>query len=126
MYNPRHFREPEFLRCKPACSLKDMDEGFMYKLDQARDICVYPFILNSAFRTVDYEKSHGRKGTSSHCKGLAVDLACSSSVVRLYIIRALFQVGFRRIGVYPTFLHVDDDDSKVSALWLDTKDITRG
>lgn len=103
-----------------------MDEGFLYKLDQARDLSEYPFIINSAFRSVDWELSHGRKGGSSHCKGLAVDLACKSSVVRLYIIRSLFQVGFRRIGVYSNFIHVDDDDSKVSALWLDTQDIFRG
>lgn len=126
MYKPRHFKESEFLRCIPPCNVKDMDEGFLYKLDQARDLCEYPFILNSAFRSVDWEKSHGRKGTSSHCNGLAVDLACKSSVVRLYMIRALFQAGFRRIGVYSTFLHVDDDDSKVSAFWIDTNDLTRG
>lgn len=126
MSNLRFFKEDEFTRCNPPCKLSDMNEEFMHKLDIARSLCEFPFIINSAYRSVDHEKSHGRTGTSSHCKGLAVDLACSSSVVRFFMLQSLLKVGFRRFGVYPTFLHVDDDVSKVSAIWLDKDSVCRG
>lgn len=126
MYTPRFFKDSEFRRCNPPCRLADIDEGLLYKLDQAREICDFPFIVNSAYRTVDHELSHGRKGTSSHTKGLAVDLKCGSSHIRLKMVSALLQVGFHRIGVYPTFIHADIDEDKVSAMWLDNQDVTRG
>lgn len=126
MYKPRYFKESEFTRCTPPCKLSDMDEAFMYKLDEARDLSDFPFILNSAYRSKAYELSKGRKGTSSHCLGLAVDIACSSSFVRQSILSALIRVGFRRIGIYPSFIHVDADDDKLSAVWLDDSFICGG
>lgn len=118
MIKLRYFKDEEFLKATPPCSLDDMDEEFMQKLDDARSLCSYPFVVNSAFRSKDYEKSKGRTGSSSHCKGLAVDISCLTSVARLKMILALFAVGFRRIGIYPTFLHVDMDISKPSSLFI--------
>lgn len=126
MYKPRYFTDAEMTRCKPSCHLLELDEELLQKLDEAREICGFPFIVNSAYRSVQYERSKGRRGTSSHTKGLAVDLKCASSHVRMAMLSALIQVGFRRIGVYPTFIHADIDDAKISALWLDQSDVTRG
>lgn len=67
-------------------------------------------------------KSKGRNGRSSHCKGIAVDIGVSNHQQRLYIVAALISVGFRRIGVGKTFIHVDDDESKVPSMWLYDKD----
>lgn len=125
-YRPKFFEEVEFARCTPPCELSDMDERLIRKLDEAREIAKFPFVLNSAYRSVQYEKSKGRNGTSSHTKGLAVDLSCGSSFVRFHMLNALIKVGFRRIGVYPTFLHVDLDEEKVSAVWVDKNSICRG
>lgn len=126
MYSPRFFSSSEFRKCKPSCEISDMDESFLIKLDLARELARTPFILNSAYRSLDYEKSKGRSGTSSHCKGVAVDLSCKSSHVRMQIVSALIRVGFRRIGVYPTFIHVDSDEDKITTMWLSSSDITRG
>lgn len=113
----RYFKPSEFKDCYPSCSIEDMDEDFMSRLDDARTLCAFPFVLNSAYRSVEYEHSKGRKGTSSHCKGCAVDISCLTSVYRLQMILALLSVGFRRIGIYPTFIHVDSDVSKPASLW---------
>lgn len=113
----RYFKPEEFKQCSPACKIEDMDEDFMKRLDDARSLCSYAFVLNSAYRSVDYEISRGRKGTSSHCKGKAVDISCLTSRCRLQMILALLAVGFRRIGVYPTFLHVDSDTDKTPSIW---------
>lgn len=126
MYTPKYFKESEFTRCTPACKLSDMDEVLLWQLDKARDLAGVPFVINSAYRSESYEKSKGRNGTSSHCKGYAVDLRCKSSHIRSKMLCALVEAGFKRIGIYPTFLHVDVDPYKVSAIWLSEKDITNG
>lgn len=126
MYTPVYFKQSEFARCNPPCKLSDMSEDLMRKLDEARALCDLPFIVNSAYRSKEYERSRGRKGTSSHCKGMAVDLMCASSHLRQLMVSALIHVGFKRLGVYPTFIHADLDPDKVSAIWLNNLDITRG
>lgn len=114
----RYFKPVEFEKAMPACSIDQMDESFLLKLDDARALCSVPFIINSAYRSPEYERSKSRLGTSSHCKGLAVDLRCSSASDRLKILVCLIVVGFRRIGLYNGFIHVDMDTSKRPSLWL--------
>lgn len=117
MSNYKFFKPEEFKKCIPACSIDQMDEDFMQKLDDARTLCSYAFVLNSAYRSPEYERAHGRTGTSSHTKGLAVDISCLTSRCRAQMLLALFSVGFRRIGIYPTFLHVDSDIDKPVSVW---------
>lgn len=114
----RYFTEEEFNKARPSCSLRDMNEQFMARLDEARHLSGVPFIVNSAYRSKQYEIEKGRTGTSSHCLGLAIDLACSSNFNRLCIIEALLRVGFRRIGIGKTFIHVDYDSTKNASIWL--------
>lgn len=113
----RFFKESEFEQASPACKLSDMDPSFMQRLDDARALCSYAFNINSAYRSPEYERSRGRTGTSSHCKGKAVDLSCLTSRCRLQMLIALLAVGFRRIGIYPTFIHVDSDSDKSPSIW---------
>lgn len=121
MSNYRYFKESEFRNAKPSCSLDDMDPDFMKKLDDARSICSVPFIISSAYRSKEYEISHARhfdgKGSHSTVPCVAVDILCSSGGDRLKILIALLAVGFRRIGVYSTFLHIDSDISKSPSIW---------
>ena len=116
----RYFTEEEFGqgKCSPACSLSDMSPIFMARLDEARHIAGVPFVVNSAYRSKQYEIEKGRKGTSSHTKGIAVDLACTSNFNRLLIVESLIKVGFRRIGIGKTFIHVDNDSQKSPSIWL--------
>ena len=105
--NLKYFKDEEFKLAVPACSLSQMDEVFMKRLDDAREYAGIPFIINSAFRSVEYEKSKGRPGTSQHTKGLAVDIRCVSNAQRFRILASLIMVGFRRIGIGTSFIHVD-------------------
>lgn len=111
MTKSKHFKESEFKKCVPSCSLQNMKQSTMNRLDTARDIAGIPFVLNSAFRTVEHEKRQGRAGTSSHTTGRAVDIRCNDDRNRFKIIDALLQSGFRRIGVAKTFIHADDSDT---------------
>jgi len=107
-----YFTERDFDRANPRCKLSDMQEHFMKKLDAARDIAGVPFIINSAYRTKEHELKQGRDGTSSHCKGIAVDIRAGNSVARFRILTGLMRAGFTRIGIYGSFIHVDLDYEK--------------
>ena len=109
MITARHFTESEFRACSPSCSLQNMKQGTMNRLDKAREIAGIPFVLNSAYRSVAWEKSKGRTGTSAHTLGRAVDIRCNTSQNRMKIVRAALQAGFNRIGIGKTYVHLDDD-----------------
>ena len=112
MITAKYFKESEFRKCVPACSLQDMKQGTMDKLDAAREIAGIPFVLNSAYRPVEWEKAHGRTGDGAHPHGQAVDIRCNSNANRMKIVRALIEAGFVRIGIGKTFVHADDDAAK--------------
>lgn len=117
--NLKHFKEEEFRKAQPSCSLSDMDEQFMLLLDEARELAGVPFKINSAFRSHEYEISKGRSGNSRHCFGLAVDIACYTNDFRFRIVRALVAVGFHRIGIGSNFIHVDlGYKGSVPIIWL--------
>ena len=50
-----------------------MDKDFLAKLDDAREFAGFPFFINSAYRSPDHPESI-KNPTSSHIKGLAVDI----------------------------------------------------
>lgn len=115
----KYFTDEEFRKATPSCSLSDMDENFMSKLDHARDIAGVPFIVSSAFRSEEYEKKKGRSGTSRHTLGIAIDIRCYDNALRFRIVNALLSVGFRRIGIASSFIHVDDGyPTSLPLIWL--------
>ena len=105
--NKDYFPEVEFNRCFPVCFRSDMDSVFLVKLNRARCLAGVPFVLNCAYRSPSWDKSHGRSGSGYHTKGRAVDVRCLDSSVRYKIVRACVDCGLS-VGVYPTFLHIDD------------------
>lgn len=118
MITSKYFKEGEFQRCTPSCSLQDMSQRTMEKLDAAREMSGIPWVLNSAYRSVEHERKMGRNGTSSHTKGCAVDIRCNDSATRHKVIFCALAVGFRRIGVGKTYIHLDDDPTKAqNVIW---------
>lgn len=113
-----HFKESDWQGCNPPCQSSDLSPELIDKLEYARVLCGIPLIVTSAYRSVEYEHSKGRSGSSSHCKGLAVDISCYDSVRRRIIIQNLLRAGFKRLGVASTFIHADIDSSKPSCVWL--------
>ena len=94
-----------------------MDKDFLAKLDDAREFAGFPFFINSAYRSPDHPESI-KNPTSSHIKGLAVDIRARDSKTRYLIIDALMHVGFNRIGIADTFIQVDDDRNKAcGVIW---------
>tara|TARA_Y100000114_G_C11702426_1_gene299090 strand:- start:295 stop:672 length:378 start_codon:yes stop_codon:yes gene_type:complete len=95
-----------------------MNKEFLFKLDEARMLAGTPFRITSGYRTEAHNKNvKGVKG-SSHTKGCAVDIAVNSGLQRSAIVCALAKVGFTRIGIAKTFVHVDLDKEKQNSIWL--------
>ena len=94
-----------------------MDKDFLAKLDKAREFAKVPFVINSAYRSPEHPESI-KNPTSSHIKGLAVDIKATDSRTRYRVLNALIHVGFNRIGIADTFIHVDDDkDKSQQVIW---------
>ena len=94
-----------------------MDKDFLAKLDKAREFAKVPFVINSAYRSTEHPESI-KNPTSSHIKGLAVDIRTTDSRTRYKVLNALIHVCFNRIGIADTFIHVDDDkDKSQQVIW---------
>lgn len=106
-----YFKEAEFNKCDPPCSLQDMNQATMRKADAARRLAGIPFVLNCAYRSKQWDLSKGRTGNSAHTRGRALDFRCNDSKNRYKMVAALQAVGFTRIGIGKTFIHADDDPS---------------
>ncbi len=96
---PKFFTDDEVAGLQPA---------FVARLDAARELAGVAFVITCGLRVVGTSKVQG----SAHEAGWAVDIRCSSSHQRFRILRALFAVGFTRVGVYDKHIHVDADPTK--------------
>ncbi|PSL06543.1 D-Ala-D-Ala carboxypeptidase family metallohydrolase [Cecembia rubra] len=85
-------------------------------LDSAREIAGIPFRINSGFRTKKHNDAVGGSKNSSHMKGYAADIATDPET-QSQVIEACKKAGFRRIGIYRNFVHVDNDPDKPDAQW---------
>lgn len=111
----KYFTYEEFdSKDSPGSGKKHMSDKVIQMLDEAREIAGVPFKINSGYRTKAHNKKVGGVPGSSHTLGLAVDIACADNQSRHTILLALIQVGFNRIGISNTFIHVDIDTSKPS------------
>lgn len=111
-----YFNEDEFPRCVPACSIEQMDDRFLAVLDVARECAGIPFVLNSAYRSPDYDLSKGRTGKGYHTVGRAVDIRCLDGVSRAKIVAACLSVGLS-VGIHNRFIHVDNRPSQTLFLY---------
>ena len=95
-----------------------MDCKLLEMIDEAREIYGKPIHVNSGYRTSSHNSKVGGKSSSSHLKGLAIDVACVKSNERFEMLTALLEAGFNRIGVASTFIHVDiDKDKSQNVIW---------
>ena len=104
--------ELNFSSCVPACTIDQLNPHLVERLIMAQKMCGEQFIITSAYRSQAWERSKGRKGTSSHCKGLAVDVSAINSHLRFKILAGCILSGIPRLGIGKTFIHLDIDETK--------------
>ena len=119
----KYFTYTEFDSPDEVGSGKKMHPKLLVMLDMVRDKFDKPIHIESGYRTKEYNESLAARGykaspNSSHLRGLAVDIACNNSVDRYHLLNCLLDVGFTRIGVGNTFIHVDiDKDKAKEVIW---------
>lgn len=111
----QYFKESEF-KCNCGECDAEINSVFASLIDQARHKAGIPFGITSGVRCKAHNHREGGSVTSSHLKGLAVDISASSSRQRFLITKALIEVGFTRIGIAKSFVHVDADPDKPAEL----------
>ena len=113
-----YFKNDKMIPCPCGqCGLTKLDKEFKKKLNKARNKTKTLFIINSGVRCNTYNsKIKNSSVNSSHIKGLAVDIKVENSQERYNILSSLIKAGFTRIGVYSTFIHVDNDKNKVDGV----------
>ena len=107
----KHFKESGFT-CNCGCGVNNINDDVVQMLDTAREWAHIPFKINSACRCEKHNKMVGGVTDSAHTKGLAVDISARDGESRLIIMRALLKIGFKRVLLYDTFIHVDMDLTK--------------
>ena len=111
----KHFKKEEFT-CKCGCGLNNINQTFVLMLDDSRGLANMPFKINSACRCESHNKKIGGVKDSAHVKGLAVDISARDDKSRFIIVSALLAMGFKRVLLYDTFIHVDMDLTKVNPI----------
>ena len=105
------FDSPDFVD-----SGKLVSDELISMLDVARKKYGKYMVINSGYRTIEHNAKVGGKPESSHLKGLAVDIKCTNSTDRFLLEGILREVGFTRIGIGNSFIHVDIDKEKTQKL----------
>lgn len=114
-----HFNASEFDSPDKQGSGYMMSLDFVRKLDKLRDAVKVPLAIHSGYRTPDHNAKVGGVDSSAHECGHAADIAAPTSQLRFAIVEAAMRLGFRRIGVGATFVHIDDDITKAQdVVWL--------
>ena len=103
--NLKYFDIKEF-DCKETGE-NHMQPAFLKKLDKLRDVCGFPFVVTSGYRSPNHSVERNKKTTGKHTQGIAADIATSDGSVRYKIIEEALKLGFTGIGVAKTFIHLD-------------------
>lgn len=96
---------------------------FLGRLQASRDTYGKPMVITRGGSTPEHNEDVGGVQDSAHLldkQGYfrAADIACISGPDRYQMILALLP-HFKRIGVYPKHVHVDDDPTKpAEVLWV--------
>jgi len=115
-FEPEEFDSPD----QEGSGFLKMQVPFVQKLDALREKVGFRLVVNSGFRSISYNaRLRDSVDGSAHCLGCAVDLACRDSRTRFLVLKAALELGFQRMGIGPTFVHLDDDITRASeVVWL--------
>ena len=113
----KYFKPKEF-EC-PCCGKCDMDATLVFSLDTLRDFVGEPLIITSGFRCPKHNEEIGGAPNSAHLRGKAADILVTNSELRWKILYFALLIGFQRIGIGRTFIHLDIDDELPSpCIWV--------
>ena len=115
-----HFTKEEF-DCQCGCGNGDIviDQRLVNELECVRVHYKKPMRITSGIRCLSHNRKIGSRDTSSHIKGLAVDIGCNDMATRLELMKHLLRdAEFTRVGLHKEFIHVDIDEDKPNGIFL--------
>lgn len=101
----KNFHIKEFV-CKEGKSEVLIADGLIEKLQEIRDYLGKPIIVVSGYRSQAYNKKVGGSSKSQHMYGRAADIRVSGMNTE-EVAKTAIKLGFKGIGIYDTFTHVD-------------------
>jgi len=105
----KYFRIAEF-ECSCGCRENGIKLPFIDTLDKIRgEMSGMALVITSGYRCPKHNAEVGGKKNSSHLKGLAADISCTTSRMRFMILKAAINNGVARIGIAKDFIHLDMD-----------------
>jgi len=107
----KSFKAEEFYCKCGKCGIQRVDMVLVEKLQNLRDRLGSKVIINSGFRCHEHNRNVGGVLSSQHLNGCAADIWCKNLKKALKIAESL---GFRGIGVYKDFLHLDNREGVVA------------
>jgi uncharacterized protein YcbK (DUF882 family) len=115
----KHFNYFEFDSPDIQGSGQLMSKELLEILDEVREDYGKPIVITSGYRTEAHNEKVGGKPNSSHLRGLACDVACTTSRDRFELVRLFLEYGITRIGIADTFIHIDidDEDKSPKVIW---------
>ena len=107
----RYFKESEFIMGNEIVYSK-MNVQFLTLLDELRERVGEPLKVNSSYRSLEYNASIGGASKSKHMEGIAVDLHCTDSKLRVKIVGHAIQLGLT-VGIGNRFIHCDNRNEQI-------------
>jgi zinc D-Ala-D-Ala carboxypeptidase len=101
----KYFKVEDF-NCQET-SENEMCPDFLQKLDALREVCGFPFIITSGYRSPNHSIEARKAKPGTHSQGIAADIKVVGGAQRMAIIRNASIMGFNGIGVAKGFVHVD-------------------
>lgn len=98
------------------CDLK-MNLPFMLKLQKIRELVHNPCYITSGVRCEAHNSHVGGRKHSYHLLGRAADIKTSDAGFKADLMMAAIKAGCYGIGIYPTFVHIDDRPFSQRSVW---------
>lgn len=85
---------------------QDMCPEFLKALSHLRQICDFPFVITSGFRSKNHSVEKAKKTPGVHTLGIAADIKVYGGQQRLAVLKHASAMGMS-VGVAKSFVHVD-------------------
>lgn len=113
-YESKYFDRAE-MACKCGCGTYNVSEVLLERLDVLRDAMQRPLIVESGCRCIDHNRAERGKENSAHITMIgrscrAVDIVAGTGREKFYLLMEALKLGFERIGIGRTFIHLDVAD----------------
>jgi len=96
-----------------------MDPRLIFFVEEIERYTGQKLEVNSGYRCEKHNRKVGGSKTSSHLKGLAVDLEVDNSRLRFKVVSMAISLGIHRIGISRNFIHLDIERRKdPEVIWL--------